>query len=203
MIISFSIRMWVIGMTISTLSRAARQSRGISQSALAASSGHHAANVSAIESGHRIPRVDTLDRLLRSSGARLTISPTPRTTALEAAADVRLALRDGDTSRAFRAWLAFNDDLAAESPTHRVVLSAFPPSSTGSALYDSAFAALVEHRLSEVGAPLPEWVHSVTALPVPLVLSNSRYLSADTFGAVPEPFRRRGVLIDELSLQSA
>ena len=189
-------------MTIATLSESARQSRGVSQSRVAASSGHYAANVSAIESGRRVPRVDTLDRLLRASGARLSISPTLRTTALEAAAEIRAALEVGDSKGAFRVWLAFNDDLAIETPTNRVVLSAFAPATTGDALYDAAIAALVEYRLAERSAPLPHWVDSTPTLAHPTVLSDSRYITADDLGEVPDAFRRRGVLIDVASLQS-
>lgn len=189
-------------MTIATLTGAARQSRGVSQVLLAAASGHHASNISAIESGRRIPRVDTLDQLLRTSGARLTISPTLRATALEAATVIRRAIATGDKGAAFRAWLAFNDDLAAESPTHRVVLTAFPPAPTGSDLYDAALAALTEYRLTEVSAHLPEWVHDTPPLPHPHVLTDSAYITASDLGDVPEPFRRRGVLIDVDSLRS-
>jgi len=202
-LLSFTIRREVMRMTIATLSEAARLSRGLSQSALADKSGHHAANISAIESGRRVPRVDTLDRILRTSGARLAISPTVRTTALEAGAEIRRALRNGDPSQAFRTWLAFNDDLAAETPTHRVVLTAFPPQSTGNALYDAALAALAEYRLAEASAPLPDWVGNTPVLVQPRVLTDSQYVTAGDLGVVPEPFRRRGVLIDIDSLQSA
>lgn len=149
-----------------------------------------------------MPRADTLERILRASGARLTISPTLRTTALEAAAEIRVALAAGDSSGAFRAWLALNDDLARESATNRVVLTAFAPATTGSALYDAALAALVDYRLTEASAPLPSWVEASTALAEPTVLTDSRYITADDLGAVPEAFQRRGVLIDVDSLQS-
>ena len=191
-----------MSMTIATLSEAARRSRGVSQTALSQSSHHFAANISAIESGRRVPRVDTLDRLLRASGARLTISPTLGTAALEVAAEIRVALRAGDSSGAFRAWLAFNDDLAIETPTNRVVLTAFAPATTGDALYDAAIAALVEYRLAEVTAPLPVWLASAPVLAEPTVLTDSRYITANDLGVVPEPFLRRGVLIDVDSLQS-
>lgn len=201
--LSFTIRKGVTWMTVATLSEAARRSRGVSQTTLAEKSGHHAANISAIESGRRVPRVDTLDRILRTSGARLTISPTLRSTALEAGAEIRRALRNGDTGQAFRTWLAFNDDLAAETPTHRVVLTAYPPQSTGDALYDAALAALAEYRLTEASAPLPDWVGNTPGLAQPRVLTDSQYVTAGDLGVVPEPFRRRGVLIDIDSLQSA
>ena len=189
-------------MTIATLSRAARQARGISQSQLAVLTGVLAPNISFIESGRRVPRVDTLDGLLRRSGARLTISPTLRTTALEASAEIRHWLSVGDRQQAFRVWIAFNDDLAGENATNRVVVSAYPPEPTGDALYDAALAALVEYRLAEVDAPLPPWVVDAPALFEPRVLTDSRYVTAAELGLVPDAFARRGVLIDAASLRS-
>ncbi|MER3388572.1 MAG: helix-turn-helix transcriptional regulator [Microcella sp.] len=189
-------------MTIATLSRAARRARGVSQTQLAALTGLPASNISFIESGRRVPRVDTLESLLRRSGSRLTISPTLRTTALEASTEIRRWLVAGDRPQAFRTWLAFNDDLAAETPTNRVVLTAYPPEPTGDALYDAALAGLTEYRLGEVGAPLPPWVDSATQLDEPRVLSDSRYVTASSLGTIPDEFARRGVLIDAESLRS-
>lgn len=189
-------------MTFSIASGAARRARGIPQSRVAADSGNPAANISAIETGRRVPRVDTLDRILRASGARLGVVPTVRAGALEASADIRRALGEGDRRRAFRAWLALNDALAAETAVNRVVLSAFPPEPTGDELYDAAIAALVEHRLLEASAPLPDWVTAAPRLRESRLLTDSPYVTESELGAVPTSFARRGVLIDELSLQS-
>ena len=189
-------------MTIATLSRAARHARGVSQAQLAARTGLQSSNISFIESGRRVPRVDTLDTLLRSSGARLTISPTLRSTALEASTEIRRWLAVDDRQQAFRSWLAFNDDLAAETPTNRVVLTAYPPQPTGDELYDAALAGLAEYRLGEVSAPLPPWVNSAPQLDEPRVLTDSRFVTASVLGPIPDEFARRGVLIDADSLRS-
>lgn len=190
-------------MTIAALSRAARVARGVSQTQLAARTGLPASNISLIESGRRVPRVDTLDTLLRSSGARLTISPTLRATVLETSTEIRRWLADDDRSQAFRTWLAFNDELFTESPTNRVVLTAYPPEPTGEALYDSALASLTEYRLNEVGAPLPPWLDSAPRLDEPELLTDSRFVTVAVLGAIPDEFARRGVLIDAESLRSA
>lgn len=187
-------------MTIATLSRASRRARGVTQTQVAALTGISAPNISVIETGRRVPRVDTLDDILRSSGARLSISPTLRVTALEASAKIREWLTAGDPQQAFRSWLAFNDDLAAETPTHRVVLTAYPPEPTDNRLFDAALAALCEFRLREVAAPVPDWVNAAPTLDHPLVLTDSRYVTASVLGDIPEPFARRGVLIDAVSL---
>lgn len=189
-------------MTIAILSRAARHSRGISQTDIAARAGLPASSVSFIENGRRIPRVDTLDAILRHSGARLIIAPTTRATTLEVAVEIERLLRAGDVRQAFRAWLAHNDDLAAETATNRVVLTAFPPHSTGHALYDAALAALVEYRLTEVSAPLPDWTATASILHEPQVFTDSRFVPAAVLGPIPDEFARRGVLIDAESLRS-
>mgnify|MGYP000094200564 CR=1 FL=1 len=189
-------------MTVSIASGAARRARGIPQSRVAADSGNPAANISAIETGRRVPRVDTLDRILRASGARLAIIPTTRTGVLEVSTEIRRALVDGDRRRAFRAWLALNDSLAAEPAVNRVVLTAFPPEPTGDELYDAALAALVEYRLLEASAPLPSWVEGAPPLRESRLLTGSPYVTEAELGTVPPSFARRGVLIDEISLQS-
>jgi transcriptional regulator with XRE-family HTH domain len=188
--------------TIATLSRAARAALGVSQTQLAARTGLPASNISFIESGRRVPRVDTLDTLLRSSGARLAISPTLRSTALEASTEIRRWLGAGDRPQAFRSWLAFNDDLAAETPTNRVVLTAYPPEPTGDELYDAALASLTEYRLNEVSAPLPHWISSAPTIDEPRMLTDSRFVTAAVLGPIPDEFARRGVLIDAESLRS-
>ena len=129
-------------------------------------------------------------------------APTTRTTALEAAAEIRRHVTAGDERQAFRTWLAFNDDLGAETATNRVVLTAYPPAPTGNALYDAALAALAEFRLRDVGAPVPDWVSASPALTSPTVFTDSRYVSAAELGTVPDEFARRGVLIDLESLGS-
>lgn len=189
-------------MTIATLSRASRRARGINQSQVAAITGLATSNLSVIETGRRVPRVDTLDDILRSSGARLSISPTLRITALEASAEIRQSLADGDPKQAFRSWLAFNSDLAAETPTNRVVLTAYPPEPTGDRLFDAALAALTEYRLRQVAAPVPDWVDAAPSLDEPRVLTDSRYVTASVLGEIPDSFARRGVLIDIDSLES-
>jgi len=52
--------------------RAVRQSRGLSQQALAGVSGIRQSNISAIERDRRVPSADTLNRLLVACGYELT-----------------------------------------------------------------------------------------------------------------------------------
>ncbi len=55
--------------------REARQRAGISQRVLAEKSGVPQSTIARIEAGKNVPRVDTLDRLLRTCGYSLEIEP--------------------------------------------------------------------------------------------------------------------------------
>jgi transcriptional regulator with XRE-family HTH domain len=189
-------------MTIADIAGAVRRARRNPQTLIASRTGEAASNLSVIEHGRRLPRVDKLDRILRASDARLAAIPTTRSGALEASTEIRRALSDSDNGKAFRSWLAYNDSLAAENAVNRVVLAAFPPEPTGSALYDAALAGVSEYRLRETNSPVPQWVAETGALDEPTVFASSRYVTSVDPSEVAEPFLRRGVLIPEATLRS-
>ena len=56
----------------------ARLHAGLTQHALAARAGTSQATISAYESGRKSPSVETLDRLLAATGARLAVVPARR-----------------------------------------------------------------------------------------------------------------------------
>lgn len=189
-------------MAILEVAGAVRRARRLSQSVVAKRSGEAVPNLSSIENGRRIPRADKLDRILRASDAQLTVAPTTRVSALETSTEIRNALRAGNSRRAFRAWLSYGDALAAENVVNRVVLAAFPPEPTGSAIFDAALASLTEFRLHEVSAPVPEWASDAPALEDDTVLADSPYVRSVDPASVPDEFRRRGVLIPRQTLES-
>jgi transcriptional regulator with XRE-family HTH domain len=57
--------------------RAARDRAGLTQAELAARAGTSQATVSAYESGHKSPSLQTLSRLLAETGARLAVEQAP------------------------------------------------------------------------------------------------------------------------------
>lgn len=189
-------------MTISNLAGAVRRARRLPQSVVAERSGEAVPNLSSIENGRRTPRADKLDRILRAADARLVVAPTTRVSALETSTDIRHALRAGDARRAFRAWLAYGDALAAENAVNRVVLAAFPPEPTGSPIFDAALASLTELRLHEVNGPVPDWAADAPALDNEAVLADSPFVRSVDPASVPDEFRRRGVLIPRETLRS-
>lgn len=60
--------------TAADIIRRSRQWAGLSQRELGARAGTSGPAISFYESGDRIPRVDTLERIVRATGARLTIA---------------------------------------------------------------------------------------------------------------------------------
>lgn len=57
--------------------RAARKRAGLTQTELAVRAGTSQATISAYESGHKQPSVETLTRLLAATGSRLVVAPGP------------------------------------------------------------------------------------------------------------------------------
>ena len=191
-------------MTASSLFlRSIRRSHGLSQALVAQRALTSAPSLSHIENGRRDPSADTLDRILRATGNRLGVVPSPRAGSLEAGAAIHDELAAGDMSAAYRSFIQFSDNLAAENGVTRVVLAANEPEPTGSALWDAALAAVTEYWLGRDGLPLPEWVGSTTrSLSHRTVLSGNAYTQTVRDENIPAPFAARNVALDESALMS-
>ncbi|GHD82959.1 hypothetical protein GCM10007394_20790 [Salinibacterium amurskyense] len=178
----------------STLIRAARKSRRLTQKQLASRSSIDQGSVSRSERG-RDASFDTIDRLLAGAGHRLYSAPTRRDDAATAATEIRHQLAAGDKDRALRALLQLNDNLVAEHGLVRGVLGLAEPESTRDPVWDAALAALVAWRLADEGIPLPQWVDLPNRF-----LSKHRALDVDPadpvapLADVPAEFSKRGVL---------
>lgn len=157
--------------------------------------------VARTESSARDVTCETLERLLRPTGYRLTAIPTRSWTAAEAATVIRAHLRDGNEDGAYRDVIQFNDDLAREHGALRVAIVVAPPAHTGDERYDAFLAGLVEFRLDEEGLPLPTWTAGPSLAERWFVDPNSVGDRA-TIDATPGPFKRRGVIIDARELAS-
>jgi transcriptional regulator with XRE-family HTH domain len=183
------------GVDASTLVRAARKSRRLTQEQLARISRTDQGSVSRSERG-RDADFSTIDRLLAGAGHRLYSAPTRRDDAAAAAAEIRRRLRDSDKDRALRALLQLNDNLLAEHGLVRGVLGVAEPEPTGDPAWDAAIAALIAWRLAEERVPLPTWVEQADRF-----LARTRTLNVDRadpvppLSEVPDEFARRGVLV--------
>lgn len=179
----------------STLVRAARRSRGLTQVDLAERTNIDQGRVSRLESGSEA-EFGTIERLLRATGHRLYSAPTRRDDAASIAGAIRAHLRRGDKHSAFREFIQLNDNLLAEHGLVRGILALAEPEPTGDTAWDAALAALVDYRLSEEGLPKPVWVDAPTRH-----LRPSRTLDVDpadpvpTADDVPAEFLARGILV--------
>lgn len=187
-------------MSASTLLRSSRLTSGITQGDLAARAKTSQPDISSIESGKRVPTVDTLERLLRQTGHRIIAIPGAGVDAAETAE--RIA---SSTSRdsALRAFLDYSDSLAASTGVDRVVLGIAEPHATGSASWDAALAALVDYWFSRSKLPKPAWINSSSRfLTAPQTPQLSEYDLPPVRENVPPEFRRRNVLIERSTLES-
>ena len=178
----------------STLVRAARRSKHLTQARLAELTGIDQASVSHHERG-RDAAYSTVDRLLAGTGHRLYAAPTRRDDAASAAEAIREYLRVKDSDRALRALLRLNDNLTAEHGLVRGILGLTEPEPTGNRVWDAAIAALVAWRLNQENIPLPGWVDNPDrTLAEPVVFRVDPADPAPERDDVPNEFAERGVL---------
>ncbi|PPF56306.1 helix-turn-helix domain-containing protein [Clavibacter californiensis] len=190
-------------MTIGQVIHGARRASGLSQRELSSISGVAQSTVSEVESGHRVPSVTTVERLLRSTGHQLVAIPTRRSDAAAAAEGIARSLSSRRGDHAVRHFIQLADDLAAEHGSVRFVLAIAEPAPTGAQHWDAAIAALVEHRLEEEGLPVPAWVASdERRLADEWTFGSGRYAIPVDRDRVPEAFLRHGVLLDADTLVS-
>lgn len=190
-------------MTIASQLRRARVNGRITLRGAAKSAGLAPSNLSEIENQRRDPTTKLASRIAGALGYQLVLIPQyNRGSAAEAADSIADAGRE---EVAYRVFLQLADDLAAVGPTARVLLTAEEPSLTNTR-WDGAIAALVEARLLEAHAPVPEWAQNRGIGDVdewepqrtrfPLAYSTDRE-------DVSLPFRKRGILIAEAEIVSA
>ena len=177
------------------LVRAARKSRGLTQSELAERADVDQGRVSRYEAGAEV-EFGTVERLLGGSGHRLYSAPTRRDDAATIASAVRAFLRVGDRQSALREFIQLSDNLSAEEGLVRGILGLAEPEPTGDPAWDAALAALVDLRLGEQGLPAPAWVHAPSRrLPQQRTLDVDPADPIPTAADVPAEFLDRGVLV--------
>jgi hypothetical protein len=142
-----------------------------------------------------------LDAFLRPTGNRLIAVPLTGRPVAESAVAIADALGQSNEAWAYREFIQTNDDLVAESATGRVVLSYAPPPPTGDRRFDALLAALVDFRLSEVGAPHPSWVGRARQLTTVWHVDPYSAVHPDLV-SVPIEFSRLGVILDVSELSS-
>lgn len=193
-------------MTIQSSLKHARVRAGLSLSEAAKKSGIQRSNIAAIENGRRDPTASTIEKIANAARVRLIpVKSDGRTTVAEASTALADAVRQNNARRAYRVLAQVANDLTAPDPADRFVLAVEPPTRV-SPEWDAALAGVTEWRLRQAALPLPGWVvdeHgnrdwdwtppiSAAAATIPVDLDN-----------VPDPLRKRGVLIEADELASA
>lgn len=181
-----------------------RKRRGITAAQVAERTGLQTSNLYAIEHGRRSPTVETLERAAAGLGLRLVaVDVGDRALVTDIGDAIARYESDGAEEPAYRVFMQLNDHLVASSASTQVLLTYTPPRHI-SPEWDAAIAALVEWRLRQKDAPIPDWVEENSGLgvghwaPWPSV----RYIDADP-ALIPGPFLRRGIWVEAGELESA
>lgn len=192
-------------MSIAQSLRRARKRSGMSLRSVAVRSGIAFSNLSAIENGRRDPTTSTVDKFAAAVGIDwVPFATQGRTPAARASEEITDAEAHGQFAQAYRRFLQLADDLASADAVTRVLLSAEEPGKSPSRWLD-AIAALLEVRLREASAPIPQWVRERAGDPdtvwEPQRSARPLPLSADRTQVPPE-FLRRGIAIESGELVS-
>jgi len=185
-------------MATSTLLRSARTSQGVTQRALAASSGVHQPRIAALESATEDATVSRLEALLRQLGTQLTLIPSNLRPVWAAGADVRRALRT-----AWREVIQLNDDLRAADSAICVALAIATPEPTGDHRFDALLAAVTDSCLCDRRLPRPAWLDDDSRrLSEPWDVEDVVELQKAARKATPKSIRRHGIYLDPSVLAS-
>ncbi|MGO4678758.1 helix-turn-helix domain-containing protein [Microbacterium sp. 2MCAF23] len=181
-----------------------RHRRRLPATILGARTGIDTSAIYAYEHGRRDPRVSTAEAWARGLGARLIVVDTHgRASAAETAARIQDHLGDGDRNAAAQALLQFASTLQVCDVLAVAALTIDEPESKEDG-WTWAIAGLVEYVTARRGIPTPHWVTETSGDPTarwtPWATELTDLVDVDR---VPEPLRRRGVLIEAGELESA
>lgn len=178
-------------MSTAQLVREARRGSGLTQRGLASRSGIPQSAVADIERGAHDTRGEALSHLVGAAGYQLFVLPTTAHSAADWADLIYQELRSERRGEevAYRALIAFHDDLTRVPAPLKVALCVAPPGPCGDPRFDAGVAAVVDFHLSKGRLPVPTWVRDPSrTLGEPWVVSP--YTDPE---AVPKAFHRHGV----------
>lgn len=191
-------------MSAANVIRSARRLKKLNQRELGRRAHISQSRLSLIEGNKQTPAFDTVERILKGAGHRLIAVPTTREDASSVALEISNAIAGGNPELALRWFIQLNDNLSAEHGALRFALTIAEPEPIGAKHWDAAIGAVVAHYLTEERLPIPEWVEDKSRfLARSWSLGDGRYSIEPAPDRVPPEFRKRRVLIDRDSLQSA
>lgn len=196
-------------MSILSAYKRSRSLAGLSLTEVSDRSGLLLPNLSAIESGKRIPRVDTLEKALRAAGKKFVPVANLRASAAEVAEDIEIEIAAGREHDLFRFVVQLADNLAASQTVEDLyALVIEPAQSTGRQAWDATIAGVVEYRLNQRNWPVPSWTQS-SVLETPISATDAEWVGVPTelnfirgeYKSSDE-FIRRGVFVALEDLES-
>lgn len=180
-----------------------RHRRGLPATLLGSRTGIDTSAIYAFEHRRRDPRLSTAEVWARGLGARLIAVDTHgHANAAETAAQIRHQLTHHDRNAAAQALLQFASALRASDVLAVAALTIDEPEPQEDG-WRWAIAGLVEYATTSRGIPTPDWATKTTGDPTarwsPWATELTELVDVDK---VPEPLRRRGVLIEAGELES-
>lgn len=179
---------------------------GLSRQALAQAAGTSRAALDQIEKGERMPRIDTLSRVVEAAGLKLELclgeadpAPSERITPIEASS---ARLDPNDPAWNWR-WLISGFVAGEFVPASRAVRACAlvdQPVTTGDKRWDTFVAALAEHLSFHAHVDTPSWATRSTQAPLePFWWPVHGDLASQRSAALafsPASFKSRGILVD-------
>ena len=180
---------------------AQRKRRGLSQSDVAAIAEISKSAISACENHRRDPGTATLEKLAKAVGLRVLLLDVGQSTPVaEHAATIAAAVRAGDADYAFATLRTVAVELQDASPSAMVVLSYQQPPSIDLE-WDAAIAGVVEWRLQQAGAPIPDWVTECRRDPADAWAPPMAVQFEDAPTSDVAALAQRGILIHSVDLE--
>ena len=183
--------------------RNARRESGLTQAELAHRSGTSQPTLATYEAGRALPRLDTLARLVESSGHELVLSLRPRVRRgavpiREVAVQICSILVDEGVSSTWRRLLDFVDDFRGSSTAGQRWLVAEGPPLCGDRRLDAAIAGVVDLLCTEAHLDPPAWTGEPSRVSEPWwFVSGLRGFEAMALRDTPVALARHGVFVNE------
>lgn len=189
-------------MSVNAVIRDARHRAGLSQVELAMQAGTSQPTLAGYESGRLLPRLDTLMRILESTGHELVFQAVPKVrrgavAMSEVSIEIREILREEGDAGAWRRLLDFVDDFRGSSTAGKGWLVEEAPPLCGDMRLDAAMAAVAEQLCLEAGIAVPDWVNETGRSVEPWwFVSGLRGFDAMALRDSPIAFARHGVFVN-------
>ena len=182
--------------------REMRDSKGISQRAMAALADVSFRTVQLMESGFHDPRVSTLARVATALGYPPEIVEHRIASIFDEPSDSIVMVSERIVCEGEEAWRLWLFEFVDAMRTHRDVrYIATPPARGLSARISALIAATVETLCDELNIPVPSWCGATLPLKEPWFVAGIENLKATSLIESPLHFRKRNIFVLENFLE--